>query len=67
VAVHGRASTEDERAARAAYWRRDRLAPIADALSPEWEGRYAELVGQLGEGDPILGRRVRRVARNSHT
>lgn len=52
VAVHGRGSTPVERSARAAYWRRDRLAPIADALPPEWEGRYAELVEELGEGDP---------------
>lgn len=52
VTVHGRGSTAHERAARAAYWRRDRLAPIAEALPPEWEGRYAELVQDLGEGDP---------------
>jgi hypothetical protein len=51
VAVHGRPSTADERAARAAYWRRDRLAPIAETLPREWKGRYAELVKELGAGD----------------
>jgi hypothetical protein len=46
---HGAAPTAGETEGYAKMWRRDRLAPLKEALPSEWKTRYEGLVGELGE------------------
>ncbi len=45
----GRRPTDEEAEKYVKAWRRNRLAPIRDAVSPEWGHRYDEWVSELGE------------------
>ncbi len=45
----GRSPTDEEVQRSSKYWRLERLAPLRDALPPEWKQRYDEWVTEVGE------------------
>lgn len=55
----GESALSGQDGARSTYWRAGRLRPILEDVPPDWQARYRDWVGRVGEPEPPGSRRHR--------